>query len=73
MFLNNNDDNTDEEEYVFDSIKSRGLELLTQAGRNRGCIISKGEIDWHRIAAIILDEFRGGKIGRITLERPDEV
>jgi len=48
----------------------QGIELLEQAGRNRGCIISGGEIDLERIAAIFLDEFRGGKIGRITLERP---
>jgi ribosome biogenesis GTPase A len=52
-----------------------GLELLKKAGKNRGCIISGGEIDMQRISTIVLDEFRGGKIGRITLEKPvwDEV
>ncbi len=49
---------------------SDGLSLLKNAGKNRGCLISGGEIDLNRIAAIVLDEFRGGKIGRITLERP---
>lgn len=44
--------------------------LLKEAGRKRGCIISGGEIDLQRASIIILDEFRGGKIGRITLERP---
>ncbi|PYG87086.1 ribosome biogenesis GTPase A [Ruminiclostridium sufflavum DSM 19573] len=48
------------------------LELLETVGRKRGCIISKGQIDYSRISAIVLDEFRGGKIGRITLEKPDE-
>lgn len=48
-----------------------GLSLLSQAGKKRGCLISGGEIDLNRIAAIVLDEFRGGKIGRITLERPE--
>ncbi|MGI6669381.1 MAG: ribosome biogenesis GTPase YlqF [Acetivibrionales bacterium] len=47
-----------------------GLELLEAAGRNRGCIISGGNIDLRRIAVILLDEFRGGKIGRISLEKP---
>ena len=47
-----------------------GLELLETAGKNRGCIISGGETDLQRISAIALDEFRGGKIGRITLEKP---
>jgi ribosome biogenesis GTPase A len=48
------------------------LELLEAAGRKRGCIISGGEIDYSRISAIVLDEFRGGKIGRISLEKPNE-
>ncbi|QNU65356.1 ribosome biogenesis GTPase YlqF [Ruminiclostridium herbifermentans] len=48
------------------------LELLETVGRKRGCLISKGQIDYSRISAIVLDEFRGGKIGRITLEKPNE-
>lgn len=48
------------------------LELLEKVGRKRGCIISKGQIDYSRISAIVLDEFRGGKIGRITLEKPND-
>jgi len=50
-----------------------GLTLLTEAGKNRGCIISGGEIDFDRIGSIVLDEFRGGKIGKISLERPDDI
>ncbi|MCX7921836.1 MAG: ribosome biogenesis GTPase YlqF [Clostridia bacterium] len=50
-----------------------GDELLRIAGKNRGCIISGGEIDLTRISAIVLDEFRGGKIGRVSLERPNIV
>ncbi len=47
-----------------------GYELLLKAGKNRGCVISGGEIDTRRISVIVLDEFRGGKIGKITLEKP---
>jgi ribosome biogenesis GTPase A len=47
-----------------------GHELLLKAGKNRGCVISGGEIDTRRISVILLDEFRGGKIGKITLEKP---
>jgi ribosome biogenesis GTPase A len=50
-----------------------GLDLLQIAGKNRGCIISGGEIDMTRISAIVLDELRGGKIGKITLERPEDM
>jgi ribosome biogenesis GTPase A len=48
------------------------LELLETVGLKRGCIISKGQIDYSRISAIVLDEFRGGKIGNITLEKPND-
>ncbi len=48
------------------------LELLETIARKRGCIVSKGQIDYSRISAIVLDEFRGGKIGRITLEKPGD-
>ncbi len=47
-----------------------GLQLVEAAGKNRGCILPGGIIDMQRISMIILDEFRGGKIGYITLERP---
>ncbi len=47
-----------------------GLKLLEEAGRKRGCLVSGGEVDLYRIATIVLDEFRGGKIGKITLELP---
>ena len=56
-----------EEEYDF-----LGFELLERAGRKRGFLISGGEIDTERMARILLDEFRGGVLGRITLETPEE-
>jgi ribosome biogenesis GTPase A len=49
-----------------------GFELLERAGRKRGFLISGGEIDTERMARILLDEFRGGVLGRITLESPEE-
>jgi ribosome biogenesis GTPase A len=45
-------------------------ELFELIGRKRGFLISGGEVNYERTAAILLDEFRGGKIGKITLERP---
>ena len=47
-----------------------GYELLEQAGRKRGFLVSGGEVDTERMARVLLDEFRAGKLGRITLERP---
>ncbi|NLX76856.1 MAG: ribosome biogenesis GTPase YlqF [Clostridiaceae bacterium] len=46
--------------------------LLEEAGRKRGCLVSGSEVDYYRISSIILDEFRAAKIGRITLESPEE-
>jgi ribosome biogenesis GTPase A len=59
------------ERFKLTSVEDKtGLELLKEAGKKRGCIISGGEVDLTRISAVFLDEFRGGKIGRISLERP---
>ena len=49
-----------------------GFDLLTQAAKNRGFLLSGGEIDTGRMAAVLLDEFRGGILGRMTLEYPDK-
>ena len=49
------------------------FELLELIGKKRGFVISGGEIDTFRAANIILDEFRSGKIGKITLETPDDI
>jgi len=59
--------------YKFDEIREKpGHVLLEEAGRKRGCLVSGGEVDYYRISSIVLDEFRAAKIGRITLESPEE-
>lgn len=59
------------ERYKLDGVTGKtGFSLLEEAGKRRGCLISGGEVDMNRIAVILLDEFRGGKIGKITLELP---
>ena len=44
--------------------------VFLEIGKKRGLILTKGEVDELRTAQMILDEFRGGKFGRITLEYP---
>ena len=56
---------------VIDIKDKKGYEILEEIAKKRGCIISGGEIDYTRISAIVLDEFRAGKIGKISLETPD--
>lgn len=49
-----------------------GIVLLEKVGKKRGMMLSGGEINTERAAITVLDEFRSGKIGRITLEVPYE-
>ena len=49
-----------------------GRELLEMAGRKRGFLVSGGEVNLERMARVLLDEFRGGKLGKFTLEMPEE-
>ena len=49
-----------------------GYRLLETAGKKRGFLISGGEVDTERMAKILLDEYRSGKLGRFTLEVPEE-
>ena len=51
----------------------QGWELLEQGTRKRGMLISGGEADTERMAKVLLDEFRGGKLGRFTLEVPEDL
>lgn len=47
-------------------------DLFNEIGKKRGCMIAGGEIDIRRVAVLLLDDFRGGRIGKITLELPPE-
>ena len=50
-----------------------GWELLQAAGRKRGFLVSGGEVDTERMAKVLIDEYRSCKLGKFTLERPEEL
>ena len=50
-----------------------GYDLLMNSGRRRGFLLRGNEIDTERMAKILLDEFRGGKLGRFTMELPEDI
>ncbi len=52
---------------------AEGWEILEAAGRKRGFLISGGEIDLDRMAKVLLDEYRAGKLGRLSLETPEMI
>lgn len=52
---------------------AEGWKILEAAGRKRGFLISGGEIDLDRMAKVLLDEYRAGKLGRLSLETPEMI
>ena len=46
------------------------VKILEQIAENRKCISKGNELDYSKAAALLIDEFRGGKLGKITLEWP---
>ena len=62
-----------EERYKISYIKEMSpLEIMDEIGKNRGALMRGGLIDYEKVSGIILDEFRKGTLGRITLEEPNE-
>lgn len=53
-------------------LEEDGYEILQKVGKARGMLISGGEINTERAAITVLDEFRSGKLGRVTLELPEK-
>ena len=50
-----------------------GWQLLELAGRKRGFLVSGGEVNTERMAKVLIDEFRSGKLGKFTLEMPEDL
>ena len=49
-----------------------GYDLLQLAGRKRGYLVSGGEVNTERMAKALMDDYRSGKLGKLTLESPEE-
>ena len=59
------------ERYRLESVDGmQPLDVMELIAKKRGMIMRGGEIDYERVAVMIMDEYRGGKLGRITLEMP---
>ena len=58
--------------YKITDMSLRGQALLEAVCRGRGFLLRGGELDIERASAVVLDEFRDGKLGRLTLEAPPE-
>ncbi|AMV71612.1 Ribosome biogenesis GTPase A [Desulfuromonas sp. DDH964] len=58
--------------YRLETLPPSPIELLTEIGRRRGCLVGGGEVDLQRAAELLLRELRAGTLGPISLERPGE-
>lgn len=70
-FLKNKYPNSIKERYNFDPADKSGIDILTECGKRRGCLIQGGEIDYQRASSVVLDDYRNGKLGKITLDHED--
>lgn len=52
---------------------AQGYELLEAAGKKRGFLLARGEINTERMAKVLVDEYRSGKLGRLTFEMPEDM
>lgn len=60
------------ERYRLQELPASPMEMVTEIGRRRGCLAGGGEIDLQRAAELLLRELRGGLLGRISLEQPED-
>ncbi len=58
--------------YKLADLSEDPLENLNKIGVKRGAVISGGNIDYNRVAVMLLDELRGGKLGKISFETPEK-
>lgn len=68
-FLKDNNQGLLSDRYGVDEDKE-AAEILREIADNRGCIMKGSEIDYEKAASILLDEYRNGILGRISIERP---
>ncbi len=52
---------------------AQGYELLEAAGKKRGYLLARGEINTERMAKVLVDEYRSGKLGKLTFEMPEDM
>lgn len=69
-FLKENYPQLLKERYEVD-VEAEPIAILEQIAKVRGCLLKAGELDLPKAAALCLDDFRAGRVGRISIERPE--
>ena len=61
------------ERYELDAVPETEIEFLELLGARRGCLRAGGKVDLEKVSAILVNEFRSGKLGALTLETPEMI
>lgn len=72
-FLRSKYDNSLCERYGIEYNSEKSVEILEMIASKRGCLIKGGEIDYLKASSLLIDDFRSGRLGRITLDRVEEI
>jgi ribosome biogenesis GTPase A len=57
--------------YGLDYLEAHPYDIFADIARKRGCLMTGGKVDRNRAAGIVINDFRDGKLGQITLEKPE--
>lgn len=58
--------------YKLEQTEQDGVALMEEIGKKRGCLLRGGEIDYEKVAELLLHELRAGRLGRISFEFPED-
>ncbi|MBC8572343.1 ribosome biogenesis GTPase YlqF [Jingyaoa shaoxingensis] len=71
-FLKNQYPGTLEKRFQLDESEEKSaVQILEEIARVRGCLIRGGELDYGKASKLLMDDFRSGKLGKVTLELPE--
>jgi ribosome biogenesis GTPase A len=60
------------ERYGMDTLPATGELFLKELAERRACVRKDGEIDWHKVAELLIHDYRAGRFGPMSLERPPQ-
>ncbi len=61
------------ERYKMEELPSSGEDFLAELARRKGCVRKDQDVDWHKVSELLVNDYRTGRLGPMTLERPTPV
>jgi len=60
-----------QQRYQLEAVATDAETVLSDIAARRGCLRKNGQVDWHKVSTLLLNDYRSGQLGRMTLESPD--